>query len=99
MLLVHQDSVSSSSKNNRILSAAVWSMIVLLPMCPSCAEQILNSKGDEVLKNFRQGYGEDESLTSLWNNTMVEVLYKLIHFKAIIHYIYCMALDTKWQCR
>ncbi|XP_047434899.1 tetraspanin-1-like [Mugil cephalus] len=36
-------------------------------------DSILSSRGDEVLKNFRLGYGDDESLTSLWNNTMVEL--------------------------
>lgn len=43
--------------------------------CLSQAEQLLAGLETEVRESIQKNYGESESLTSLWNATMEEVLY------------------------
>ncbi|CAK6953458.1 tetraspanin-1-like [Scomber scombrus] len=45
---------------------------VVLLVFEDLADKLLTSVEDEVIKSIRKDYGESESLTSLWNSTMMK---------------------------
>lgn len=74
VVLVYRASVSGSNRTNRRVSySEEHSLVYWCIMCPSKADQYLNSMEDEVKKTIQDKYGENDSLTSLWNKTMDEV--------------------------
>lgn len=48
---------------------------LLLSICPSQADKLLQDLENEVRASIQKDYGSSDSVTSLWNATMTEVTY------------------------
>lgn len=57
---------------------------MLLSICPSQAENLLQGLEKEVRASIQKDYGNNEGATSLWNATMTEVPYSILYLFLII---------------
>lgn len=51
-----------------------WTIYSVLSTCPSQAAELIAEVKGGVTQDLNKKYGEDESITTLWNTTMEEVL-------------------------
>lgn len=54
---------------------------MLLSVCVSQAGELLQELEKNVQKSIKNNYGKENQLTSVWNNTMKEVLYPFIYLR------------------
>lgn len=54
---------------------------MLLSVCVSQAGELLQELEKNVQKSIKNNYGNENQLTSVWSNTMKEVLYPFIYLR------------------